>query len=140
MPHDLPLFTDLLILLLVSIPIAFLCHRLRLPAIVGFMVTGVLIGPSAFRLIHDTQAIEMLAEIGVALLLFTIGLEFSLRRLMEMKRLVLGGGGLQVLVTILAVMAIERMLGRPTNQALWIPAGVVQYSHCAEKLCRSAGD
>lgn len=119
MPHDMPLFSDLLILLVTSIPIAFLCHRLRLPAIVGFMVTGILIGPSALGLIRDTHAIEMLAEVGVALLLFTIGLEFSLRRLMEMKRLVLGGGGLQVLITVLAVLAVERLLGRSSNQALF---------------------
>ncbi|MBS1810379.1 MAG: cation:proton antiporter [Acidobacteria bacterium] len=119
MPHDLPLFTDLLILLVASIPIAFLCHRLKLPAIVGFMVTGILIGPSALGLIRDTHAIEMLAEVGVALLLFTIGLEFSLRRLMEMKRLVLGGGGLQVVITVLAVLMVEKAFGRTTNQALF---------------------
>lgn len=119
MPHDLPLFTDLLILLLASIPIAFICHRLRLPVIVGFMITGVVIGPTALGVIKDAQAIESLAEIGVALLLFTIGLEFSLRRLMEMKRLVLGGGGLQVALTILIVVVIEKLLGRPTNQAVF---------------------
>jgi monovalent cation:H+ antiporter-2, CPA2 family len=119
MPHNLPLFTDLLILLLASVPITFVCHRLRLPAIVGFMVTGILIGPSAFGLIQDLQAIEILAEIGVALLLFTIGLEFSLRRLLEMKRLVLGGGGFQVLATILVVMALQKLFGRPMNQALF---------------------
>ena len=119
MPHDLPLFTDLLILLLASIPIAFICNRLRLPVIVGFMITGVMIGPSALGFIKDAHAIESLAEIGVALLLFTIGLEFSLQRLMEMKRLVLGGGGLQVVLTILIVFVAEKVVGRPANQALF---------------------
>ncbi len=119
MPHQLPLLTDLLILLLASIPIAFICHRLKLPVIVGFMVTGVLIGPSAAGLIGDTEAIEVLAEIGVALLLFSIGLEFSLRRMIEMKRLVLGGGGIQVLLTILVVLAIGRLAGRSTGQSLF---------------------
>jgi K+:H+ antiporter len=90
MPNEFPLLADQLVLLLASVPIAFICHRLRLPVMVGFMVTGVLIGPSALKLIKDLYAIELLAEIGIALLLFTIGLEFSLRRLMEMKRLVLG--------------------------------------------------
>lgn len=88
MPHNLPLLDDLLILLVASIPIAFFCHRLRLPVIVGFMLTGVVIGPYGLGLIKDAQAVEALAEIGVVLLLFTIGLEFSLRRMMEMKRLV----------------------------------------------------
>ena len=119
MPNEFPLLADLLVLLLASVPIAFICHRLRLPVMVGFMVTGVLIGPSALRLIKDLHAIELLAEVGIALLLFTIGLEFSLRRLMEMKRLVLGGGGLQVVLTILIALAVEKHLGKPANQGLF---------------------
>ncbi len=113
MPHSPPLLQDLLVLLLASVPIAFIFHRLRLPTIVGFMITGVLIGPHALGLIKDVQAIEVLAEIGVALLLFTIGLEFSLRRMLEMRRLVLLGGGLQVILTTLLVTGIAYLLGRP---------------------------
>src|ERR671914_3023568 len=94
MPNDLPLLGDLLLILLASVPIAFLFHRLRLPTIVGFMITGVVIGPYGLGLIRDVHAIEALAEIGVVLLLFTIGLEFSLRRIVEMKRVVLAGGGI----------------------------------------------
>src|SRR5688572_26917262 len=114
-----PLLRDLLLLLLASVPIVFIFRRLRLPSIVGFMITGVLIGPHGLALIRDVHAIEVLAEIGVALLLFTIGLEFSLRRLLDMKRLVLLGGGLQVTFTVLAVMAIAYLLGRPLNQAIF---------------------
>src|SRR5262245_42279316 len=120
MPHDLPLLTDLLILLVASIPIAFICHRLRLPIIVGFMITGIVIGPYGLGLIKEAQAVEVLAEIGVVLLLFTIGLEFSLRRMMEMKRLVLWGGGLQVLLTVLAVTGLVYLLGRPAGQAAFL--------------------
>ena len=114
-----PLLRDLLLLLLASVPIVFIFRRLRLPSIVGFMITGVVIGPHGFALIRDVHAIEVLAEIGVALLLFTIGLEFSLRRLLDMKRLVLLGGGLQVTFTVLAVMAAAYLLGRPLNQAIF---------------------
>ena len=114
-----PLLRDLLLLLLASVPIVFIFRRLRLPSIVGFMITGVVIGPHGFALIRDVHAIEVLAEIGVALLLFTIGLEYSLRRLLEMKRLVLVGGGLQVTFTVLVVMAIAYLLGRPVNQAIF---------------------
>ncbi len=117
MPHGLPLLDDLLILLAASIPIAFLCRRLRLPVIVGFMITGVVIGPYGLGLIKDAQAVEALAEIGVVLLLFTIGMEFSLRRMMEMKRLVLWGGGLQVSLTILGVAGLGLLLGRAAGQA-----------------------
>ena len=114
-----PLLRDLLLLLLASVPIVFIFRRLRLPSIVGFMVTGVVIGPHGFGLIQDVHAIEVLAEIGVALLLFTIGLEFSLRRLLDMKRLVLLGGGLQVALTILVVFAVAYLLGRPISQAIF---------------------
>lgn len=119
MPNSLPLLQDLLLLLLASVPIAFIFHRLRLPTIVGFMITGVLIGPHGLGLIRDVHAIEVLAEIGVALLLFTIGLEFSLRRLLEMKRLVLLGGGLQVVITALVVTGVARLFGRPVTEAIF---------------------
>ncbi len=119
MPHELPLLKDLLVLLLASVPIAFLFHRLRLPTIVGFMITGVVIGPYGLGLIRDVHAIEALAEVGVVLLLFTIGLEFSLRRIIEMKRLVLLGGGAQVAATALLVMAVAYFWGRPANQAVF---------------------
>src|SRR5918996_6133732 len=119
MPHSPPLLQDLLVLLLASVPIAFIFHRLRLPTIVGFMITGVLIGPHSLGLINDVQAIEVLAEIGVALLLFTIGLEFSLRRMLEMKRLVLVGGGLQVILTTLLVTGVAHLLDRPANEAVF---------------------
>lgn len=119
MTHELPILTDLLILLLAALPIAFLCHRLRLPVIVGFMLTGVIIGPSGLKLIRDVYAVEILAEIGVVLLLFTIGLEFSLRRMMEMKRLVLLGGGLQVTITTLLVFGLAHLIGRSFSQSIF---------------------
>ncbi|HZI59605.1 MAG TPA: cation:proton antiporter, partial [Pyrinomonadaceae bacterium] len=69
MSHSFPLLQDLLILLAASVPIAFIFHRLRLPTIAGFMITGVLIGPYGLRLLQNVEAIELMAEIGVALLL-----------------------------------------------------------------------
>lgn len=100
-------------------PVAFLCLRLKLPLLVGLMLTGMAIGPYALGLIKELESIEILAEIGVMLLLFTIGLEFSLARLREMKRLVLIGGGLQVALTTAAVAGLSTMLGRPTKQAIF---------------------
>src|SRR6185312_14650497 len=119
MPHAFPLLQDLLTLLVASVPIAFIFHRLRLPTIVGFMITGVLIGPYGLGLIRNVEGIELMAEIGVALLLFTIGLEFSVRRLMEMKRLVLLGGTLQVVLSILVITLITYALGRPVTLAIF---------------------
>jgi monovalent cation:H+ antiporter-2, CPA2 family len=117
--HTPQLFSDLLIILLVSVPAAFLCLRLKLPVLVGLMVTGIAIGPYGLRLVSDLAGIEVLAEVGVMLLLFTIGLEFSLGRLREMKRLVLLGGGLQVIVTIALVTLVSTFLGRGTGQSIF---------------------
>src|ERR671913_1330007 len=119
MPHSPPLLQDLLVLLLASVPIAFIFHRLRLPTIVGFMITGVLIGPYGLGLIRDVEAIEVLAELGVVLLLFTIGLEFSVRRILEMQRMFLLGGGLQVTLTVLVFTVLAYLIGRPVNQAIF---------------------
>ena len=117
--HTPQLFGDLLIIFLVSVPVAFICLRLKLPLLVGLMLTGIAIGPSAFGLIKEIEAIEVLAEIGVMLLLFTIGLEFSLRRLGEMKRLVLLGGGLQVVLTIALTAGAAVLFGRSITQAIF---------------------
>jgi monovalent cation:H+ antiporter-2, CPA2 family len=120
MPHEITLLEDLLILLVASIPIAFLANRLRLPVIVAFMVTGIIIGPFGLGLIRDVAAVEILAEIGVVLLLFTIGLEFSLRRMIEMKRMILWGGGLQVVLTTVAVAGLGYGLGRGIGKSIFI--------------------
>jgi CPA2 family monovalent cation:H+ antiporter-2 len=117
--HTPPLFEDLLIILLVSVPVAFLCLRLKLPLLGGVMLSGIVIGPYALGLIKELEAIEILAEIGVMLLLFTIGLEFSLKRLREMKRLVLIGGGLQVVLTVAATAGVAVLFGREISQSVF---------------------
>src|SRR5918998_3816795 len=119
MTHTLPIFEELLLLLLASVPIAFLFNRLRLPTLVGFMITGVLIGPYGLGLIREAEAIDFLAEIGVVLLLFTIGLEFSLRRILEMRRIFLLGGGLQVTLTVLLFTVLAYVFGRRFTQAIF---------------------
>lgn len=119
MTHTFPLLLDLVLILIASVAAAFIFNRLRQPTIVGFMLAGVLIGPYGFGLIKDTKEIETLVEIGVMLLLFTIGLEFSLHRLLEMKRLVLLGGGLQVLLTTAVVTLAVYASGRALPQAVF---------------------
>lgn len=119
MPHEFVLLEDLLILLLASVPIAFLSNRLRQPTIVGFMITGVLIGPHGLRLIRDVEAVDAMAEIGVALLLFVIGLEFSLKRILDMRRIVFWGGGLQVTVTAVVVAGLFYWMTWQVNHAIF---------------------
>ena len=77
------LIEDLAILLLVSLPINLLFHKIKLPSVMGYLVAGVLIGPYGGQLIGDIESVKHLAELGVILLLFVIGLEFSLKRLLK---------------------------------------------------------
>ncbi len=90
------LLRDLIVLYGMAMAIAYLMRRARQSTVVGYLLTGVVAGPFGLRLISDTGAVEILAEVGVALLLFTIGLELSLGKLARMKQLVLGAGSLQI--------------------------------------------
>src|SRR5437763_4105298 len=95
-----PVLKDLAIIFAVSLLVILVFHRIKLPALPGFIVAGVLLGPNALGLISDAHQVESLAEVGVILLLFTIGIEFSLSRLREMGRQVVVGGGAQVGLTV----------------------------------------
>ncbi|WP_189102092.1 cation:proton antiporter [Deinococcus knuensis] len=93
---------QLTLLLGVSALAAYLSFRLRLIPIIGFLVAGVVAGPGALGLIRDQELISAASEVGVMLLLFTIGIEFSLERLSRIARQIFVGGGLQVGLTVLA--------------------------------------
>jgi len=110
---------DLEILFGLALITVVLFRKLMIPSIIGFLVTGILAGPYALRLITSTHAVEQMAEIGVVLLLFTIGIEFSLTELMRIRHLVFWGGGAQVVLTILLVAAGGLLLSLPFNQALF---------------------
>ncbi len=103
--EPLNILRDLVVLFGAALVVVLLLRRLRLPTIAGFLVAGALIGPSGFGWIRDAHEIESLAEIGVVLLLFTIGLEFSLKELRRLGPVLVIGGGLQVTLTVLAVTA-----------------------------------
>jgi CPA2 family monovalent cation:H+ antiporter-2 len=96
----LPFLTELVALFTVSVGIAYLCYRLNIVPIVGFLIAGVVIGPNALGLVQDQELVDMLAEIGIILLLFTIGIEFSLEKLSRIKKAIFMGGGLQVGITV----------------------------------------
>lgn len=111
---------NIIIICAFALVIIAIGNRFRIPGIVGFIITGILIGPYGFGLIPDRAIVDALAEIGIIFLLFTIGMQFSFRKLFEMKKIVLVGGGLQVFLTIAAVVGILHLFGVPTNQALFI--------------------
>ena len=83
-----------------------LLRRFKFPSILGFLITGIVAGPHALGLIGDTSHVEQMAEYGVVLLLFTIGIEFSLKELMRIKHLAFLGGGIQLFLTVLAVAVL----------------------------------
>jgi CPA2 family monovalent cation:H+ antiporter-2 len=113
---------DLLIasvsILLLAIALLYIGQRLRLPSIVSFLVIGMLVGPYGLQLITNQDAIDTFGSIGIVLLLFTIGLEFSFQKLMRSWRTVIIGGTVQVLATIVAITFISSYFGMPFNEAL----------------------
>lgn len=98
-------------LVVASAVIAYICNRLRILPIVGFLLAGVLIGPNALGVVDDAGLIDVVAEIGIVLLLFTLGIEFSLDRVWRIKREIFVGGGLQLALTIGVAMGILALLG-----------------------------
>lgn len=114
------LLNDILTIFGLSVAVLYICHRVKVPTVVGFLVTGLLAGPHGLGLVKAVEAIELLAEVGVVLLLFIIGLEFSLKSLWKIRKLVLISGFSQVLLTFLAALIIVRALGRSLPEAVFI--------------------
>src|SRR5918992_842067 len=110
---------ELLIVLAVTISIVFFSQKVRVPAIVGFLIAGIVIGPGGFGIIRSVNQVEMLADIGVVLLLFTIGIEFSLESFIAMQRRIIWAGFLQVFATVSAVLVIALALGVPPGVAVF---------------------
>jgi len=117
---QIPLLKDIVIIFSLSIVVLFICHRIKIPAIVGFLITGVLAGPHGFGLVKAVHEVELLAEIGVISLLFTIGIEFSLKELLRIKKTVLMGGSVQVVLTFLASFVILKRIGIPSGEAIFL--------------------
>jgi CPA2 family monovalent cation:H+ antiporter-2 len=116
---DQGLLRDLLVVLSASILVVVALHRLRLPTIAGLLVAGAAIGPTGLALVGDTDAVGRLAEIGVVMLLFSIGLEFSLASLRRIARMLCVGGALQVGLTLGATFATATLLGHTGSRALF---------------------
>jgi CPA2 family monovalent cation:H+ antiporter-2 len=116
--ENIPLLRDIVILMAVSVPISILLTRLGLPIVIGFLITGVIVGPYGAGLITELGRVETLAQIGVVLLLFTIGLEFSVSRLLNIRKEGILGGGFQVGLTVLVVLGISLLFGQPFSVAM----------------------
>lgn len=118
---EIDILQDIAIIFGLAIVVLQICHRIKLPVIIGFLLTGTLVGPYGLHLVENLHEVEVMAEIGVVLLLFTIGLEFSLKELFRLKRLVLIGGSLQVFLTIVVTAAVVFLaFNLPPNRAIFI--------------------
>ena len=111
---------DILILLLTALVLGAVCERLRQSPIVGYLAAGTLLGPNALQFVSSASDVNALAELGVGLLLFTIGLEFSWRRVRRLGPAALGGGTAQVIVTLGLGAAAAFLFGSPPRSALAI--------------------
>jgi CPA2 family monovalent cation:H+ antiporter-2 len=118
----LHLLEELTVVFILSIGVLILCHRIKVPPIVGFLLTGVLAGPNALGLFRSLEQIEALAEVGIALLLFSIGAEFSLHSLLQIKRWVLVAGSIQMGLTMSATLAVASTLGFPLGESVFLGA------------------
>jgi monovalent cation:H+ antiporter-2, CPA2 family len=110
---------DLLVVFALGGLVVYAVRRIKLPAIAGLLITGAVIGPHGLSLVEDAGRVELLAEIGVVLLLFTIGLESSLARLLEMWRTLLFGGGGQIAICIGLVALCTWRQGQGLGQPLF---------------------
>lgn len=116
MEHSL--VVNLLLLMVGTTTLVALCHRLGLSSIIGYLLAGLLFGPYVSGILHHSGWIHLLAETGVVLLMFTIGLEFSLSRLLASRRLVLGLGGAQVMLVTLVFAVLLMWQGLALELAI----------------------
>ncbi|MBI1368050.1 MAG: sodium:proton exchanger [Planctomycetes bacterium] len=114
--------TEVLILLAAALVSGLIFERLRQSAMLGYLLAGTLLGPGALDWIHERDVVSAMAELGVALLLFTIGLEFSVRRLIRIGPIGLGGGTAQVVLTLLVTAAACWIAGTTPSAAVAIGA------------------
>ncbi len=114
-----PLLDELAIVAALAVAVTVVLSKLRLPTVAGLLAAGALAGPHGFRLARSVAAIEVLAEVGVVLLLFSIGLEFSLARLRDIFRQVALGGLLQVGLTTAVTASIAVALGEPVGHGVF---------------------
>jgi CPA2 family monovalent cation:H+ antiporter-2 len=114
---------DLAIVIVAALVGGLVAQQLRQPLILGYILAGALVGPHSFGVfIRDAHDIELLAEIGVALLLFAIGLEFSLKELRPVRRIALIGTPIQIILTLLLGYGMGRLFGFEWREAVWLGA------------------
>ncbi|MDG2143323.1 MAG: cation:proton antiporter [Planctomycetota bacterium] len=132
---------DILILLSAGFLFGAICQRLRQSAVVGYLLAGLLLGPNSLNLVSSQEEVQQLAELGVSLLLFAIGLEFSWARLRSLGFISTMGGVLQVLVTGLVAMIFGQLCGLALDSAIGVGAIVaISSTACVLQQLTAKGD
>jgi CPA2 family monovalent cation:H+ antiporter-2 len=119
---------DLVVLFATALPIVFIFQRLNVPSVVGFLIAGIIIGPNGAGLIAQTADVESLAELGLVLLLFVVGLELSLSQLARLGRIIVWSGSLQILITGVLGCGIGMAAGFSVSSSLVFAFLLVQSS------------
>lgn len=117
---DITVLKDMVIILGLSVLIILVFNRFKIPSILGFLITGIIIGPHGLSLIEATREVSLFSEAGIIFLLFIIGIEFSLKELVLIKRTVLLGGFIQVSLTILLVTLAALLFKLSFTESLFI--------------------
>ncbi|WOE77844.1 monovalent cation:proton antiporter-2 (CPA2) family protein [Pseudomonas protegens] len=118
------MFANLLIILASSLVVIALFRRLSLPPVLGYLSVGLMVGPTALDWVNDSEDLPDLAELGVVFLLFSLGLEFSLSKMLALRRVVFGLGSLQVLCSGLILGGLLALFGMPLTSALMLGTGL----------------
>lgn len=120
MTQPIDLIGLLVVLMAVASAVLLIVSRLRLPPVVGYLLSGVLLGPNVLGRLTAGDTISSLAELGVLLLMFTIGLEFDPRYFLRIRKVAIGGGAMQIGLTILATLGPAYLLGWSFRTAMFI--------------------
>jgi len=117
-------FANLLIILASSLVVIALFRRLKLPPVLGYLCVGLFIGPTALNWVNNSPDLPDLAELGVVFLLFSLGLEFSLPKMLKLRRVVFGLGSLQVICTAVVLGGLLLAFGMSASSAFLLGAGL----------------
>ncbi len=115
---DVTLLRDVVVILVLALVVVYFGQKFGVPTVVGLFLTGLLAGPHGLQLVRGVHEVEVIAEIGIVLLLFTIGLELSLSSFLAARRRLLSGGVVQLVVVMTATTAVGLLVGESWNAAL----------------------
>lgn len=116
---DLHILLNIFLLFSLTLVVIFICNFLKIPHLLGYLITGIILSPNSTTLLSEAHEVEAYAEIGVILLLFTVGLEFSFGSLKKIKHYVLIGGLLQVIFTIIITAGLIMLMGRQVQESVF---------------------